>query len=214
MTKGLEYAINYQKDFAYDRDYYANSFDPAPSWEDSNNSRPSRFTIISVYELPFGKGKTWATHGWKSAVFSGFNLNGSYVLTNGPLLSFGNLIYTGDLSAIKKKGANFGEWFNTANFDTKSADQLGAYNLRVFPTHVDGVRQVGENNVNLNLQKTVTIRDRFKIQARYECFDIFNHGIVTTVNTTPTSATFGQVTGNDAGGPFNRTQQVEAKIIF
>jgi len=33
MHDGLEYAINYQKDFAYDRDYYANSFDPAPSWE-------------------------------------------------------------------------------------------------------------------------------------------------------------------------------------
>jgi hypothetical protein len=147
-------------------------------------------------------------------VFSGFDLNGSYVLTNGPLLSFGNVIYNGDLSAIKKNGANYGQWFNTANFDTKSADQLGAYNLRVFPTHVDGVRQVGENNVNLNLQKTVTIRERLKLQARYECFDVFNHGIVTTVNTTPTSATFGQVTGNDAGGPFNRAQQVEAKIIF
>ena len=215
MNKGLEYAINYQKDFGYDRDYYANSFDPSPSWEDSNNSRPSRFTVISVYELPFGKGKKWATHGWKSAVVSGFNLNGSYVLTNGPLLSFGNLIYNGsNPSDIKMHGANYGEWFNTANFDTKSADQLGAYNLRVFPTHIDGVRQVGENNVNLNLQKTVTIRERFKVQARYECFDIFNHGIVTTVNTTPTSATFGQVTGNDAGGPFNRVQQVEAKIIF
>jgi len=214
MTHGLEYAINYQKDFEYDRDYYANSFDPAPSWEDSNNSRPSRFTVISVYQLPFGQGRKWATSGWKSAVFSGFDLNGSYVLTNGPLLSFGNVIYNGDLSAIKKNGANYGQWFNTANFDTKSADQLGAYNLRVFPTHVDGVRQVGENNVNLNLQKTVTIRERLKLQARYECFDVFNHGIVTTVNTTPTSATFGQVTGNDAGGPFNRAQQVEAKIIF
>jgi len=214
MNDGLEYAINYQKDFAYDRDYYANSFDPSPSWEDSNNSRPSRFTVISVYELPFGSGKKWATSGWKSAVFSGFNLNGSYVLTNGPLLSFGNVIYNGDLSAIKKKGANYGQWFNTANFDTTPAHQLGAYNLRVFPTHIDGVRQVGENNVNLSLQKTVTIRERFKLQARYECFDVFNHGIVTTVNTTPTSATFGQVTGGDAGGPFNRAQQVQAKIIF
>jgi hypothetical protein len=214
MHDGLEYAINYQRDFAYDRDYYANSFDPAPSWEDSNNSRPSRFTVISVYELPFGRGKKWATSGWKSAVFSGFNLNGSYVLTNGPLLSFGNLIYNGSLSAIKKNGADYGQWFNTANFDTTPADQLGAYNLRVFPTHIDGVRQVGENNLNLNLQKTIAIRERFKLQARYECFDVFNHGIVTTVNTTPTSATFGQVTGNDAGGPFNRAQQVEAKIIF
>jgi hypothetical protein len=214
MNKGLEYAINYQKDFAYDRDYYANSFDPSPSWEDSNNSRPSRFSVISVYELPFGKGKMWANNGWKSAILSGFNLNGSYVLTNGPLLSFGNVIYNGDLSAIKKKGANYGQWFNTANFDTTSADQLGAYNMRVFPTHVDGVRQVGENNVNLSLQKTVTIRERLKLQARYECFDVFNHGIVTGVNTTPTSATFGQVTGADAGGPFNRAQQVQAKIIF
>jgi hypothetical protein len=214
MNKGLEYSVNYQKDFAYDRDYYANGFDPSPSWEDSNNSRPSRFTVISVYQLPFGRGKAWATEGWKSAVFGGFNIDGSYVLTNGPLLGFGNLIYNGNLSAIKKKGANYGQFFNTTGFDTVSADQLGGYNLRVFPTRIDGVRQVGENNVNLNLERTFSIKEKIHLEARYQCFDVFNHGIVTTVNTTPTSTQFGQVTGNDAGGPFNRAQLVQAKIIF
>jgi hypothetical protein len=45
----------------HDRDYFANGFDPSPSWEPTNYSEPVRFTMEGVYNLPFGRGRAWAT---------------------------------------------------------------------------------------------------------------------------------------------------------
>ena len=210
---GLEFAINYQRNFQYDRDFYANSFDPSPSYEDSNNSRPTRLTVSTTYQLPFGKGRDFATSGLKSALFGGFSMNGIYEVQQGALIGFGNLIYNGsNLSDIKRGGSDYGQWFNTANFDKLAADQLQAYNLRVFPTRVDGVRQQGVNNLNLNLQRTISFTDKVRLLARFECFDVFNHTIVGAPNTTPTSAQFGQPTGD--GQSFARFIQIEGKLSF
>ena len=41
------------------------------------------FTMGFVYELPFGKGKKWATRGFASHVFGGWQTNGTFIAYTG-----------------------------------------------------------------------------------------------------------------------------------
>jgi hypothetical protein len=50
------------------------------------------------------------------------------------------------------------------------------------------------------------------MKLRFECFDVFNHTLVAAPNTSPTSAQFGEVTGNAQN--FSRFIQVQARFTF
>jgi len=211
LSNGLSFAINYQLNWQNDQDYFANSFDKAPSWEPSNNSRPYRIAGIGTWELPFGKDEPFASHGWVSKAFGGFKLDNAYEQQEGALIGFGNLIYTGgDPTNIKLSHPSYGEWFNTQNFGTGT--QLGSYNLRVFPTRVPGVREQGYSNLNSNLERSIPLSERVNMILRFECFDVFNHTLVAAPNTSPTSAQFGEVTGNEQN--FSRFIQVQGRFVF
>jgi hypothetical protein len=112
----------------HDRDYYANGYDAAPSWEPTVYSQPVRFTTEGVYNLPFGRGKAWAKDGWKSAVFGGYQLSMSYEAQPGQLISFGNLFFVGNANVDNIKmsvpvyhnnqatgGSNYVQWLNPGN---------------------------------------------------------------------------------------------------
>ena len=58
---GLSLTGSFEINDQHDADYFANPYDPAPSWEPSNNSEPTRLTIEEVWALPFGRGNKWAT---------------------------------------------------------------------------------------------------------------------------------------------------------
>jgi len=213
ISNGLSFAINYQLNWQNDQDWFANSFDTVPSWEQSNNSRPYRISGIGTWELPFGKNKPFANYGWMAKAFGGFKLDNAYEQQEGALIGFGNAIYSGgDPKSIKLAHPSYGEWFNTTNFDKVSADQLGAYNLRVFPSRVPGVRQQGYSNLNSNLERNIPLTERVNMKLRFECFDVFNHTLVAAPNTSPTSAQFGEVTGNAQN--FSRFVQAQARFEF
>ncbi len=187
----------------HDADYFQNGFDPLPSFEASNNSTPTRLTIEEVWALPFGRGRKWANKGWESAVFGGFQINSSYEASPGTLVSFGNLFYVGTPSAgqIKIKhpiygnagnGSYYVQWLNPGNavatlntdgtcsysgngFVTNSNCQPNGYNLRVFPTRINGVRVMGQNNVNGNVSRNFHLIERFNLETSMQVFNVFNH---------------------------------------
>ena len=103
---GLTLMASVQFNDAHDKDYFANAFDPYPSWEPSNNSAPVRFTAEGVYNLPFGKGRAFATSGWKSALFGGYQFSGTYEAQQGVLITFNNAFFVGDINAQNIKLAN------------------------------------------------------------------------------------------------------------
>jgi hypothetical protein len=212
FAKGLNLNLAFQKNYQYDRDYYANPFDSAPSWEASNNSRPWRLTANTVYELPLGKGRAHLRTGPLAAIFGGLQLGISYEAQPGPLLIFGNSFYNGDLNAIPKSDPTYSSWFNTSGFVTNSSLTPTSYNVRVFPRSVDGVRQQGINTWYGNLAKFIPIHERMKLELRFECMNIFNRNIVGGANTSPTSTQFGQVTSDQ--GAYARWIQIQGRLTF
>jgi hypothetical protein len=212
--------IDYQRTFQYDRDWFANPYDPLPSWEDSQtNSRPSRLTGTGVWKLPFGKGQRFLNSGgWLNKLVGGWQYDASYEVQQGPLIVFPNVFYSGcttrwqscDTTGLKEKHPSYGEWFNTTGFNT--ATLPGTYNNRVFPHVVDGVRANGDNNWNMNLTKTTSLREGVNLEMRLEALDIFNHLVAGAPNTTPTSSQFGQVV-SDAYS-YGRWIQIQGRIYF
>jgi len=211
-ASGLTMNAAFQMNNHWDRDYYANPYDQNPSWEQSNLSRPFRFTASGAYELPFGKHKPWATTGWQSKALGGFQIDASYEIQPGALVNFPNAFYSGNLDSIKMDHPSYTQWFNKSGFTTDSTLAPNSYNTRVFPTRVQGVRQQGPNTAYGNIQRTIPLYDRVKFEARFECFNIFNRNIVNAPDATPTSATFGQSTSDYAA--FARFIQIQGRITF
>jgi hypothetical protein len=251
-SRGLTLMASIQFNDQHDRDYFANAFDPQPSWEPSNYSEPVRFTMEGVYALPFGRGRAFATSGWKSAAFGGYQLSGSYEAQPGVLIGFGNAFYVGDIkaSSIKIKhpvyvngqvagGSNYVQWLNpgtatatattTTNADgtvatsctysgtgfvTNSACQPSGYNLRVFPTRISGVRQMGMNGVDTNIQRTFPIYERMSLETTFNVYNLFNHQVLGGVNTNPTDPNFGRVFGDGWPNSSGRWLSIQGRLRF
>jgi hypothetical protein len=235
-----------------DRDYFANGFDASPSWEPSNNSEPVRFTFEWVYSFPLGRGRMWANAGWKSAVFGGFQLSGSYEAQPGVLVGFGNAFYVGDIKAdsIKIKhpiyvnnqasgGSNYVQWLNPGNatatasttvspdgtvtttctysgngFVTNPACQPTGYNVRVFPTRLSGVRQMGMNGADASLQRTYHLVERMSLETTFNAYNVFNHQVMGGPNTNPTDPNFGRVFGDGWPSSSGRWLSIQGRLRF
>lgn len=243
-SSGLTFITGLQLNDQHDRDYYANPFDPSPSWESSNNSTPYRVTAQAIYELPFGAGRTWVTSGWESKVFGGFQLAGTYERQSGWLITFNNLFYIGKpgkdiklkhpvyVNNLASGGSAYVQWLNPGNvtttynngvcsysgtgFVTNPSCQPNSLNLRVFPTTIDGVRGPAIDGIQANLQRTFTLTDRFKLNARINAYNLLNRQYLGLPNVSPSSAQFGQVTTDGASsGPGNsRWLALEARLQF
>ena len=178
-----------------------NGIEDALAHSISSLDRPQHFTVTAIYELPFGKGRPllYALPGWADRVVGGWQVQGVYLAQSGPPISFGNIIFTGDLhDIVLPKGERSVErWFNTAaGFEMNSARQLGS-NYRTFPLYLTGLRADGFNIWNLSLLKSIPIRERVNFELRAEAKNALNHPNFGGPNTSVTAgALFGQVTGS------------------
>ena len=93
-------------------DAFINEYDLAPTqWLPSNNSRPYRLTAYGVYELPFGTGRAYLEQGILSKIAGGWQVSSTFEWQPGPLLTWGNLFFNGNLDDIKPI-APLNRWFN------------------------------------------------------------------------------------------------------
>jgi hypothetical protein len=238
LSHGFDLTVAYQQNYQYDRDYFANSFNTSMSWEPSNTSTPYRLTAEGIYELPFGHDKMWAQSGWKSAIFGGFRLNGTFELDPGQLIEWSNLFYVGDISAHNimlkhplyttdvPSGLFTVKWLNPGNvaatvnsdgsctytgngFVTNSSCQPNGYNLKVFPNRVNGVRQQTVNTVQANIQRAFRIREGVSFEMRFDVYDLFNRQVLGAPNTSVTNAQFGLVTGSAGSNGAGNTRWLD-----
>jgi hypothetical protein len=251
-SRGLTLMGSLQLNDQHDRDYFTNGFDAMPSWEASNYSEPVRFTAEGVYDLPFGSGREWASSGWQSKAFGGFQLSGSWEAQPGVLVNFGNAFYVGDVNAssIKIKhpvyhneqgsgGSNYVQWLSPGTaianattatdsngsvtttctysgngFVTDPACQPTGYNLRVFPTRVNGVRQMGMNGVDASVQRTLPIREWLSLETTFNVYNLFNHQVLGSVDANPTDPNFGRVFGDGWPNSSGRWLAVQGRLRF
>ena len=181
-------------------------FDRQPTmWVDNNNSRPWRLSGGAVYELPFGRGKTWLNGGGLgSAIAGGWQMAGTFEAQPGSLLQFGNLFFYGDINKIKKDKPEIAigtdgkidpskYYFNIDGFETSSAKTPTSFQTRAFPFDIAGLRGPGIRYVNMNISRSFNLGGRRTIATRLDVQNLFNYAGFSNPVVDPTNTNFGKV---------------------
>ena len=196
MTSGFTITASFTGLYERDRDFFYNEFDASPSWRQTNNGVPVRFTATGIYELPFGKGKLFARSGVGNVLLGGWQVSAAYEKQPGPLLDWGNVFYNGDPSNINTGTRTLDRWFNTDGFVKDPRLTPAAFQARVFPQRVDGLRADGLDRLDTNIQRSFKIRESVSFQLRFDALNVMNHSQMDVPNLDPTSTNFGKITSN------------------
>ena len=133
----------------------------------SNFNIPHTFQLGYVYELPFGKGKRWATSGVSAAILGDWQLNGlfaaymgrQYTITaSGSSLNMPGNLQTADLvkPEVAKLGmvGDDGTWFDTSAFARPTGARFGNVGRNT-------MRGPGVINTDLSLYRSFQLTERF-----------------------------------------------------
>jgi len=179
------------------------------------------FSLLAVYDLPFGPGKRFlGSSKLLGQLVGGWTLSSSTKLTSGMPLFFSNsnvcgvpsqftaACIPGQLPGAPVLAQSFSGFngnqkaFNASAFEPASSFANGNY-LGVGP-RVSGVRGSPYRDVNLSVAKKFPLKERLAFEVRGEMFNIFNnhyftcdgnYSSCTPFNNDPSSTSFGSWNG-------------------
>jgi hypothetical protein len=165
-------------------------------WRDAYNTKldygismhdvPQSFATAFVYDLPYGRGKTWG--GGAPAVISqilgNWQLSGVVRLTSGlPLLTpfysdnpladnfgFPGLRFPNLVGDPKPAHQTTDNWINPDAFASP-----GDFSLGYAPSRMNQLREGATKNVDFGVAKAFEVSERFKAQFRADFLNAFNH---------------------------------------
>ncbi|MCI0391470.1 MAG: carboxypeptidase regulatory-like domain-containing protein, partial [Acidobacteria bacterium] len=174
--------------------------------------RPHIFVASYVYPLPFWQ----SADTWYKKALGGWEVSGITTFQSGRPL---NITVNGDPAGIGTAGNQrpnlIGDpklpsdqrtvlkWFNTSAFAVPAAGTFGTLGF-------DAVRGPGYQNWDISLKKSFPIKEKSKIEFRYEMYNALNHVNFFALGTTVGNANFGQVT--QATDP--RILQLALRVAF
>ena len=232
FSRGFQSAVMYTYATSDVQDWYANEFDPQPSWEPNNNVRPHRFVWSAIYEFPFGRGRRWVQSGPIQHIIGGWQLSWVYQFQSGPVTSWGNRFFYGDLSQIDSlfrqdevHSKDIHVWFDPTiaytgtgaipaafqGFEGRSAMQPGQFHVNVFPASLDAMRADGIRNWDVKMQRRFRITERLRTSLSLDLLNATNHTNFGAPGTDPTNKNFGRVTSQNGLG---RRLQFNLRVDF
>lgn len=110
--------------------------------------RPLRLSVATVYELPIGKGKKFASNipGFLNVVLGGWELTGQWTIQSGTPLVFGaDSFYDGQNFALPRGKRTLERWFDTSHF-VKFPDKKT--DISTYPTWTGIFDKQGANYCN------------------------------------------------------------------
>ena len=221
FTRGYTLGVNYTFSQFEEAIEFLNPADPAPTRMISNQDVPHRVSVSGIWELPFGRGRRFASsvNPVVDGFVGGWQVQGIYTYQTGfPVGNFGNLLFTGNYDdiALPADERSLTRWFNTdAGFNKVTSQQL-ASNVRTFPMRFDSVRADNVNTFDLSAIKNVNLTRGRTLQFRFEALNAMNHPLFPGPagnSLTPTSAQFGSIVTSTQLNYARRTQ-VTVRFVF
>jgi hypothetical protein len=200
---------------------------PAANYGNSNFDIPQALKGTAVYELPFGRGKSFMNQNViTDAVLGGWRLSGTFIYQSGTpytVLDGGVNDYSqaGNVFANPVAGVspNSGTcangaavhsvncWFNPAAFETPAQQGNGAFGLGRRNT-LFGPKL---SDINLSLAKTWHYKERAGLTLRGDFVNVMNHPSFSLPNSDMNGSNVGTIS-QLANGP--RTIQLGARLTF
>jgi hypothetical protein len=186
----------------------------------TSTNRPNYFVASAVYQLPFGRGKTFGSHwnGVADAILGGWNVAPIFTALSGPPLNMtvnGNPSNTGQdaRSGPSDRPNVVGDW-RLANPTVQQWFNVGAFAPNAPYTFGNAGKNIlvgpGVFNFDAAVHKTFRITERVTAQLRLESFNVTNTPPLGVPNTVVGNPSFGQIAS--AGTP--RDNQIGLKILF
>ena len=210
FSGGLSLLANYLYSKLIEKRSFLNPSDTVLNKRIANEDRPQRLVLSASYDLPFGKGKPWLGSAGPlvSRLAGGWVLNAIYTVQPGPPLEWGNVIYFG--GDIQLNPRNINRAFDTSLFNTNSQQQL-ASNIRTFPTRFSTLRTDGVNNLDASLLKNIPIKEKLRLQFRFEAFNALNRVEFDSPILNPANSNFGHI---QAQSNLPRRIQMALRLVF
>jgi hypothetical protein len=215
FSHGFNFNLGYTRMNLREADFYYYEWDAKPTERASNDGRPHRVVASGIYEMPFGKGKKFASGAgrWVNMLIGGWQSGVTYEWQPGPMLDWGNVFFYGsDVNNVLNVNKTYDTWFNTADFERSSAKGPNSFHRRVFPTRIEGLRADMTNQWNANMAKNLHITERVNMQLRLDALNVANRSQMAGPNTDPYSTNFGKITSQTSAT--NRWLQVQARLTF
>lgn len=239
---GLSLLATYQWSKAMDNgpeDYFGWAFS-APQWRDPYNTKldynisthdiPQSFTTALVYDLPYGKGKTWGSNAptFVRQVFGNWQISSIVRLASGlPLQSIfwsysnqlNNYGYQGPQLAdwlskdVSPANRTPNQWINAAAFGPPAG---GDWTFGNTPQRMTQLRERAFRNIDFSIAKAFDITERWKAQLRGEALNLTNYAQYTlsSFNDFARCVTCGDFGDLDGQENIPRTVQLSLKVIF
>lgn len=206
-----------------------NSYCIKCEWGDVNEDRRHTLVINHVYELPFGVGRQFVNHGVISQIVGDWDLSGLWTIYSGmhfnPVNAINNIsgthypggtnyerpnVVPGCDPNVVPGGRTRFEWFNTACYSLPALGTFGDSG----PYTIVGP---GLFTVDLGIHRNFTIKEKARLQFRWETFNTTNHtnfDLGASAYTAPVVAVGSPSAGVLSKQFSNRVMQVAMKLIF
>ena len=202
----LAYNYNQERNEAYfnDPQQYVNQV----FWLGSNNAR-HRLTLAGTYDFPIGKGRKIGSsmHPVLNAAFGGWQISGIYTYRSGEFLRFTNQMDFEGNPYIDNPGPE--KWFNTDVFKVPTP-----FTPRLNPYQFDGITGPIFWNADGTISKTFPIKERYKLEFRFEAYNLTNSLMWANPNMTIGNSLFGRSTGLQATTNRGREMQYTLRLQF
>ncbi|MBL8177813.1 MAG: TonB-dependent receptor [Bryobacterales bacterium] len=164
-------------------DEYANRLSYIPA-----ASPRHRMTLGATWELPFGRGKKFASgiHPVLNHIVGGWSTSHIFVWNTGSFLRFGQLDVSGDPGNAAR---DWSRWFDTSVFA-----QATPFTPRTNPYQYDGITGPRYWNLDSTLSKNFNLTEKFKLEFRLEGYNVTNSAMPGNPNLAVTSTQFGGIT--------------------
>ncbi len=196
-----------------------NYINPRRSYARTDFDRHQTFVQSWVYDLPFGVGKKWLSHGLAAKTLGGWQINSILTLMTGTPMTFaanGTSLNTPGASqtadqvapVTKLYGINTpskggSPWFSMASFVQPTGVRFGSSGRNT-------LSGPGFFNADLSIFKIFSFTEKMKMEIRGESFSVTNTAQFSNPTTDVSNANYGYITG--AGGA--RGMQLGVKISF
>lgn len=160
---------------------FSNLYDRRPDYGPSENDIRHRFTLSSVWQLPFGRRKAFLQSGLPAKLAGGWSIGVVALLQSGPPITVATQTNTtfayssGPQRADVLRDPNLPasertvqRWFDTSAFAQPATNMFGNQGIGL-------VRASGVMNLNTSLIRAFRIEERYTLQFRAESFNVANH---------------------------------------
>lgn len=194
FVNGFNFIMGYNYNRGRSKEFYddLDTFDRNLTWQDTNFPR-QKFTLAGIYNLPFGRGRTFLrdAHRAVDAVLGGWGISGILTHNTGDFLRFGAMDLNGDPCS--------GEFGGRLRFNTTVFSRIQPFTRRSNPWQFGCATGPSFRNLDLTASKEFSITERVKFELRMEAYNATNSFMGANPSMDVNSSLFGRVVNQRAG---------------